>query len=121
MALLLSVIRYIHDTSAVSLGYVPHLGVEPVFIAPSKPGMNGMIGDFDGDNGCEVVGPRAVDRSEHIRGEAKIFLMRHNTSPGLEDRKTDPDAIPHRKLPEDFEIGANSLPIMGGKCTLSDR
>ncbi len=25
------------------------------------------------------------------------------------------DAIPHRKLPEDFEIGKNSLPITEGK------
>ncbi len=28
---------------------------------------------------------------------------------------TDPEAIPHRKLAEDFEIGADSLPIIEGK------
>ena len=40
-----------------------HLGVEPVFIAPRKPWMNGKIEDFNGDNGCEVVGTRTMDRS----------------------------------------------------------
>ena len=68
--------------------------------------MNGTIEDFDGDNGCEVVGPRTVDRSERIQGEAKIFLMRYiSLRQDWKYRKTDPDAIPHRKLPKDFEIG----------------
>jgi hypothetical protein len=70
---------------------------------------------------------------EHIRSEAKIFLIRHNTSTGLEvweDRSGDYNgspraihrchcpqgrALPHRKLPDDFEIDANRLPITEGK------
>ncbi len=52
---------------------------------------------------------------EHIRSEAKTFLMRHNNRQDWKYRKTDLKAIPHRKLPEDFEIGADSLPIREGK------
>jgi len=53
-------------------------------------------------------------RSIDIR-EAKTFLMRHNNHQDRKYRKTDPEAIPHRKLLEDFEIGADSLPITEGK------
>ena len=41
--------------------------------------------------------------------------MRHNNRQDRKYRKTDPEAIPHRKLAEDFDIGADSLPIMEGK------
>ena len=53
-------------------------------------------------------------RSIDIRW-AKTFLMRHNNRQDWKYRKTDLEAIPHRKLPEDFEIGADSLPITEGK------
>ena len=52
---------------------------------------------------------------EHIRSEAKIFLMRHNNRQDWKYRKTDLETIPHRKLPGDFEIDANNLPITEGK------
>ena len=52
---------------------------------------------------------------EHIRRDAKTFLMRHNNHQDRKYRKTDPKAIPHRKLAKDFEIGADSLPITEGK------
>jgi hypothetical protein len=41
--------------------------------------------------------------------------VRHNNLQDRKYRKTDPEAIPHRKLAEDFEIGADSLPITDGK------
>ncbi|PXF61638.1 MAG: hypothetical protein C4B59_03575 [Candidatus Methanogaster sp.] len=41
--------------------------------------------------------------------------MRHNNRQDWKYRKTDLDAIPHRKLPEDFKIDANNLPITEGK------
>ncbi len=92
-----------------------YLGVEPVFIAPSKPWMNGTIEDFKGDLGEKLWEREQWTYLEHIRGEAKIFLMRHNNRQDWKYRKTDLDAIPRRKLPEDFEIGADSLPITEGK------
>ena len=61
-----------------------HLGVEPVFIAPRKPWMNGKIEGFNGDFGEKLWEREQFRDLEHIRGEAKIFLMRHNTSSGLE-------------------------------------
>jgi hypothetical protein len=92
-----------------------HLGVEPVFIAPSKPWMNGTVEDFNGDFGEKLWEREQFRDLEHIRGEAKTFLMRHNNRQDWKYRKTDLEAIPHRKLPEDFEIGADSLPITEGK------
>ncbi|MCD4846239.1 MAG: hypothetical protein K8R25_17310 [Methanosarcinales archaeon] len=41
--------------------------------------------------------------------------MWHNNHQDRKYRKTDPEAMPHRKLAEDFEIGADSLPITEGK------
>ena len=41
--------------------------------------------------------------------------MWHNNRQDWKYGKTDLDAIPHHKLPEDFKIGANSLPITEGK------
>jgi hypothetical protein len=92
-----------------------HLGVEPVFIAPRKPWMNGKIEDFNGDFGSKLWEREQWTDMEHIRGEAKIFLMRHNNRQDWKYRKTDPEAIMDRKLPEDFEIDANNLPITEGK------
>ena len=92
-----------------------HLGVEPVFIAPSKPWMNGTIEDFNGDFGEKLWDREQWIDLEHIRGEAKIFLMRHNNRQDWKYRKTDLETVPHRKLPEDFEIGVHKLPITEGK------
>ena len=92
-----------------------HLGVEPVFIAPSKPWMNGTIEDFNGDFGEKLWEREQWTDLEHIRSEAKIFLMRHNNRQDWKYRKTDPETIPHRKLPENFEIDVHNLPITEGK------
>ena len=92
-----------------------HLGIEPVFIAPSKPWMNGTIEDFNGDFGVKLWEREQWTDLEDIRREAKTFLMRHNNRQDWKYRKANLEAIPHRKLPEDFEIGADSLPITEGK------
>jgi transposase InsO family protein len=92
-----------------------HLGVEPVFIAPRKPWMNGKIEDFNGDFGEKLGEREQFGDLEHIRGEAKIFLMRHNNRQDWKYRKTDMEAVPQRRVPVDFEINANSLPITEGK------
>ncbi|MEA1894698.1 MAG: hypothetical protein U9N36_05760 [Euryarchaeota archaeon] len=52
---------------------------------------------------------------EHIRSEAKTFLMRHNNRQDWKYRKTGLESVPQRKLPEDFEIDADNLPITEGK------
>ena len=55
-----------------------HFGIEPVFIAPRKPWMNGTIEDFNGDFGEKFWEREQWTDMGHVRGEAKIFLMRHN-------------------------------------------
>jgi putative transposase len=92
-----------------------HLGVDPVFIAPSKPWMNGTIEDFNGDFGEKLWEREQWTDLEHIRSEAKIFLMRHNNRQDWKYRKNGLEAITHRKIPEDFEIDVHNLPITEGK------
>jgi len=92
-----------------------HLGVDPVFIAPRKPWMNGKIEGFNGDFGEKLWEREQWTDLEHIRGEAKIFLMRHNNRQDWKHRMTDSDAVTDRKLPEDFEIDVHNLPITEGK------
>jgi hypothetical protein len=91
-----------------------HLGVEPVFIAPGKPWMNGAIERFNGDFGGKLWEREQWTDLEHIRGESKIFLMRHNNRQDWKHRKTDLDVAMDRKLPEDFEIDVHNLPITEG-------
>jgi len=77
--------------------------------------MNGTIEDFNGDFGEKLWEREQWTDLEHIRSEAKIFLMRHNNRQDWKYRKTDPETIPHRKLPENFEIDVHNLPITEGK------
>ena len=92
-----------------------HLGVEPVFIAPRKPWMNGAIEGFNGDFGEKLWEREQFRDLEHIRCEAKIFLMRHNNRQDWKCRKTALETIPQRRIPEDFEIDVHNLPITEGK------
>ncbi|CAD6491567.1 MAG: hypothetical protein CHKLHMKO_00156 [Candidatus Argoarchaeum ethanivorans] len=41
--------------------------------------------------------------------------MRHNNRQDWKCRKTNPETIPQRRIPEDFEIGMDNLPITEGK------
>jgi hypothetical protein len=92
-----------------------HLGVEPVFIAPSKPWMNGKIEDFNGDFGEKLWEREQFRDLEHIRDEAKIFLMRHNNRQDWKYRGIGLEAVPQRRVPEDLKIDANNLQITEGK------
>ena len=92
-----------------------YLGVEPVFIAPRKPWMNGTIEDFNGEFGDKLWERGQFKDLEHIRREAKIFMEHHNDRQDWKYRKIDREAIPRRKIPVDFEIDANNLPITEGE------
>ena len=76
--------------------------------------MNGKIEGNNCDFG-EKLWEQQFRNLEHIRGEAKIFPMRHNNRQDWKCRKTAPETIPQRRIPEDFEINANNLPITEGK------
>jgi transposase InsO family protein len=88
-----------------------HLGVEPVFIAPRKPWMNGTIEDFNGDFGEKLWEREHFKDLEHIRREAEIFLERHNNRQDWKYRKIDRKSVPQRRIPGDFEIDINNIPL----------
>jgi transposase InsO family protein len=92
-----------------------YLGVEPVFIAPRKPWMNGAIEDFNGEFGDKLWERGRFRDLEHLRSEAKIFLERHNNRQDWKCRKINREAIPKRRIPWDFEIDMNNLPLTDGK------
>ncbi len=98
-----------------------HLGVEPVFIAPSKPWMNGAIENFNGDFGAKLWEREQWTDLEHIRSEAKIFLMRHNNRQDWKYRKTDPElycTANFRRISRSMRITCQS---QRAKCTLYGR
>ncbi len=92
-----------------------YLGVEPVFIAPRNPWMNGSIESFNGEFEEKLWSKETFKNMEHIREESKIFLMRHNNRQIWKNRKTTLGKIPIRKIPLDFNIGVNNLPLNEGK------
>jgi len=92
-----------------------YLGVDPVFIAPRKPWMNGTVEDFNGEFGDKLWEREQFRDLEHLRREAEIFLERHNNRQNWKYRKIDWEAISQRRVPEDFEIGTNNLPLTEGE------
>ena len=53
---------------------------------------------------------------EHVRWEAEIFLERHNDRQDWKYGKINREAIPQRRIPGDFEIDTNNLPLTEGKA-----
>ena len=92
-----------------------YLGIEPVFIAQSKPWMNGSIESFNDEFEEKLWSKENFKYLEHIRRESKIFLVRHNNRQDWKNRKTTLEKIPIRKIPQDFKIDANNLPLTKGK------
>ena len=64
-----------------------HVGVEPVFIAPNKPWMNGKIEDLNGDFKVNFWEREQWTGMGHIRSESIIFLMRRNNRQDWMNRK----------------------------------
>ena len=92
-----------------------YLGIEPVFIAKSQPWMNGSIESFNDEFEEKLWSKETFKNMEHIRKESKIFLMRHNNRQDWKSRKMTLEKIPIRKIPADFKIDVNNLPLTEGK------
>ena len=90
-------------------------GVEPVFIAPRKPWMNGTIEDFNGEFEEKLWARERFSDLEHPLREAKIFRTRHSNRQDWKYRNANLVSIRHRKIPVDFTIDDNNLPITEGK------
>ena len=80
-----------------------------ICVSTRKPWMNGKIEGFNGDFGEKLWEREQWTDLEHIRGEAKIFLMRHNNRQDWKHQKTDLGAVMDRNLPKDFEIDVQTL------------
>lgn len=102
-----------HFSRVVRLGM--YLGIEPVFIAKSKPWMNGSIESFNDEFEEKLWSKEKFKNIEHIRKESKIFLTRHNNRQDWKNRKTTLEKIPIRKIPQDFKIDTNNLPLTEGE------
>ena len=92
-----------------------YFGVEPVFIAPRCPWMNGSIENFNGQFGEKLWEREEFKDLEHIRRESKILKLRHNKSQDWKNRKVTLEKTPIRKIPEGFEVDINKLPITKGR------
>ena len=92
-----------------------YFGVEPVFIAPRKPWMNGSIENFNKEFGEKLWEREEFKDLNHIRKESEILQMRHNKSQKWKNRKKTLETIPIRRIPNDFKIDVNNLPLIEGK------
>ena len=79
-------------------------GVEPVFISPRKPWMDGTIEDCNGECEEKLWAWEQFSDLEHLRREAKIFLTRHSNRQDWKYRNANLVSMRHRKIAVDFTI-----------------
>jgi transposase InsO family protein len=93
-----------------------YAGVEVVFIAPSKPWMNGTIEEFN--KGFDVrfwAKERFTDLAD-IRKKSPMFFEKENKFNAWKLRNEKLKVVdPKRMLPEDFTIAVDRLPLVTGK------
>jgi hypothetical protein len=77
--------------------------------------VNLRIEDFNGEFGDKLWEWGQFRDLEHLRREAKIFLERHNNRQDWKYRKINREAMPQRRIPRDFEVDMNNLPLTDGK------
>jgi len=77
--------------------------------------MNGTIEDFNGEFEEKLWARERFSDLEHLRREAKIFRTRHSNRQDWKYRNANLVSIRHRKIPVNFTIDGNNLPITEGK------
>ena len=80
--------------------------------------MNGTIEYFNGEFEEKLWAREHFLDLKHLRREAKIFLKRHSNRQDWRYRNGNRESIRHRKIPVDFAIDGNHLPITEGKVHL---
>lgn len=93
-----------------------YVGIEVVFIAPSKPWMNGTIEEFNKDFARLFWKKEQFVNLDDIRRKAPKFFEQQNEFNiwKLNDKNLE-SINPKRILPEDFTIDVNKLPLVAGK------
>jgi hypothetical protein len=93
-----------------------YVGIEIVFIAPSKPWMNGTIEEFNKGFKKRFWEKERFTHLEDIRKKAPTYFEKQNEFNTWKLKNKNLKAInPKRMLPEDFTIDVNSLPLVTGK------
>lgn len=93
-----------------------YVGIEVVFIAPSKPWMNGTIEEFNKGFDKRFWKKEQFIDLDDIRKKSHIFFEKENKFNAWKLRNENLKAInPTRMLPEDFIIDVNNLPLVTGK------
>ena len=93
-----------------------YVGIEVVFIAPSKPWMNGTIEEFNKHFEGLFWSKEQFQDLDDIREKSQVFYQTQNKFNRWKLRKDDLKAIsPRRTLPENFAINVNNLPMVTGK------
>ena len=96
--------------------FVLYAGVEVVFIAPSKPWMNGTIEEFN--KGFDVrfwTKERFTDLAD-MRKKSPMFFEKENKFNAWKLRNETLNAVePKRMLRADFTVGMNRFPLAAGK------
>lgn len=93
-----------------------YVGIEVVFIAPSKPWMNGTIEEFNKDFARLFWKKEQFVNLDDIREKAPKFFEQQNEFNTWKLKDKNLKSInPKRMLPEDFTIDVNKLPLVPGK------
>ena len=93
-----------------------YLGIEIVFIAPSKPWMNGTIEEFNKGFDKRFWEKEQFTNLEDIRIKSSIFYEKENKFNAWKLKNNNIKQVnPIRKLLEDVTIDVNSLPLVIGK------
>ena len=93
-----------------------YVGIEVVFIAPSKPWMNGTIEEFNKGFKSRFWEKELFTDLEDIRKKAQIYFKKQNKFNTWKLRNKNMKATnPKRMLPDDFTIDVNNLPLVTGK------
>ena len=93
-----------------------YVGIEIVFIAPSKPWMNGTIEEFNKGFDKRFWQKEQFTDLDDMRKKSSIFYEKENKFNAwkLKNKNIKP-VNPIRKLSIDFTINVNSLPLVIGK------
>jgi len=95
---------------------VLYVGIEIVFIAPSKPWMNGTIEEFNKGFKKRFWEKERFRDLEDIRRKSPTYFEKENEFNAWKLRDKNLKAInPKRMLPKEFTVEVNRLPLVTGK------
>ena len=91
--------------------FLLHIGVEPIFVAPRKPGMNGGIKEFVKIFSENFWAKKRFKSKENVRQEAKKFENNHNKLQQWKLRNKNVKTVPSRRLDKDFQFNPKKFEI----------